>query len=164
MKGRICRAGGGEERLRNSIARYRMLALNLSSAACPGQSSFSFSELSGASTVSRLPCRSSASFSTYKQPRDDLALGRVLLQEAHRGGAVVHVVVGVELAQRDGLSRRAARRSRPCPASILHRRSACGSMMTSSRFTASLCSRTKVETLGRAGMVVERHARARSRR
>ena len=43
---------------------YRKLALNLSSTAEPGHSSFSPSELSGATTVERLPCRSSGSLST----------------------------------------------------------------------------------------------------
>ena len=42
----------------------RRLALNLSSVAEPGQSSFSPSALSGAATVARLPCRSSGSLST----------------------------------------------------------------------------------------------------
>ncbi len=36
-----------------------------------------------------------------EQPGDDLALGRVIEQEAHRGELVVDVVFGVELAQRD---------------------------------------------------------------
>ena len=36
----------------------------------------------------------------YSNAGDDLALGGVLLQEAHRGGAVVNVVIGAELAQR----------------------------------------------------------------
>src|SRR3982074_366910 len=36
-----------------------------------------------------------------EQPGDDLALRRVMQQEAHRGELVVNVVFGIELAQRD---------------------------------------------------------------
>src|SRR4029079_12376607 len=51
-----------------TFVHYRRLALNFSSAAWPGQSSFSPSALSGASTVRRCACRSSGSFSTYSRP------------------------------------------------------------------------------------------------
>ena len=51
------------EKLKSAIA-YRKLALNLSSTAEPGHSSFSPSALSGASTVARWPCRSCASGAT----------------------------------------------------------------------------------------------------
>ena len=36
-----------------------------------------------------------------EQPGHDLALGRVIEQEVHRGELVVDVVLGIELAQRD---------------------------------------------------------------
>ena len=49
---------------RDEARSYRKLALNFSSTAEPGHSSFSPSELSGATTVERLPCRSSGSLST----------------------------------------------------------------------------------------------------
>ncbi len=91
-----------------------------------------------------------------QQPGDDLALGRVLLQEAERRGAVLHVVIGRELAQRD-----------------------LGAVMLlddldGARFILDLDRHPRrdhvepvhrlvvlaheVEALGRAGMVVERHA------
>ncbi len=54
----LARCGSG------AVAGYRRLALIFSSAAEPGQSSFSASELSGASTVLKWRCRSSGSRST----------------------------------------------------------------------------------------------------
>src|SRR5665647_1413613 len=40
-------------------------------------------------------------FLHIEQAGDDLALGGVVLKEAHRRGAVMHIVIGGELAQRD---------------------------------------------------------------
>ena len=53
---------------KESAAYYRKLALILSSADEPGHSSFSPSELSGASTVFKWLCRSAASSSTNSKP------------------------------------------------------------------------------------------------
>src|SRR5882757_8352640 len=74
-------AGGGQASLRHQAVasgwigvkdlrrdRYRKPALIFSSAAEPGQSSFSESVLSGASTVLKWWCRSSGSSSTNRSP------------------------------------------------------------------------------------------------
>ena len=47
----------------------------------------------------RWPWRSSASGFDIKQTGDDLALGGMVLDEAHGGEPVVHIVFGVEFAQ-----------------------------------------------------------------
>ena len=56
--------GVAEAAFHGCYTAYRSEALNFSSAAWPGQSSFSPSALSGPSTVRRCACRSSESFST----------------------------------------------------------------------------------------------------
>ena len=122
------------------IGAQRSAALIFSSAAEPGQRSLASSVLSGASTVFRWACRSSDCVIDVEQSGDHLALGGVLLQERHGGKPVVHVVIGVDLAQR-----------KPRAVVLLDHLHGAGRLvdvigarpvMTSSRFTLSLCSRT----------------------
>ena len=80
---------------------YRKLALNLSSVAEPGHSSFSPSALSGVVDGREMRVQVVRIVVDIQQPGDDLALGRVIEQEVHRGELVMDIVVGVELAQRD---------------------------------------------------------------
>ena len=93
------------------------MALNLSSAAEPGHSSFSPSALSGAGHGIEMAVQVLGVGRDVEKPGDDLPLGRVLMQEAHGGEPVVHVIVGVELAQERASSRRAASTSSTLPGS-----------------------------------------------
>ena len=93
-----------------------------------------------------------------EQPGDDLALGGVMLQEAERRGAVVQLVIGIKLAQRD-LGAVVLLDHLDGAGLVLHfDRHAAGDEVEPVHRLVVLAH--EIEALGRAGMVVERNARA----
>ncbi|MBA7716506.1 hypothetical protein ES703_125579 [subsurface metagenome] len=93
-----------------------------------------------------------------QQPGHDLALGRVLLQEVLRAEAIMRIVIGIELAQRQ-----------PCAVVLLHHLHGAGRVVHADRVAADqhvepvhrvIMLAHIIEALGRAGVVVEGDAGA----